>query len=126
MEKRRRVTDEELERLKHHAVLVTKILAAIARLWAAVLMARPHHAGSDGSDYPDGPTGEDIPLELRILAVAHCFDVMVADAPHGKAMTAEEAIAEIERGVGSHFDPQAVEAFLRSERRENTPWRLGN
>ena len=84
MEDQRRGT-EELEQLEYHAVRLVEILAAIARLRAAILTARPHHARSDGTDYPDGPTGEDIPLELQTLGIADCFDVMMTYASNDKA-----------------------------------------
>lgn len=84
MEDQRRGT-EELEQLEYHAVRVVEILAAIARLRAAILSARPHHARSDSTYYPDGPTGENMPLELQTLGIADCFDVMVTHASNDKA-----------------------------------------
>jgi HD-GYP domain-containing protein (c-di-GMP phosphodiesterase class II) len=83
-----------------------------------VPIVRHHHERFDGSGYPDGLAGEAIPLEARILAVADAFGAMTDDRAYRKALPLPDAIAELETGAGSQFDPQVVEAFLRVFRRE--------
>ena len=72
-----------------------------------------HHEHFDGSGYPDGLVGEEIPLGSRILLVTDAFDAMTTDRPYRKATSVEAAVEEIKRCSGSQFDPQVVEVFLR-------------
>jgi HD-GYP domain-containing protein (c-di-GMP phosphodiesterase class II) len=74
---------------------------------------RHHHEWFDGSGYPDGLSGEEIPLISRILLVTDAFDAMTSDRPYRAATSEEEAIAELRRCAGTQFDPNVVEAFLR-------------
>ena len=75
-------------------------------------IVRHHHERFDGKGYPDGLAGQDIPLEARILAVADAFDAMTHERAYRKAMSKEDALAELERGAGTQFDPTVVDAFL--------------
>ena len=75
---------------------------------------RHHHERWDGSGYPDGISGEEIPLGARVIAVADAFDTMTTDRPYSTAMSDEAAVREITRWSGTHFDPVVVNAFLRS------------
>jgi putative two-component system response regulator len=77
-------------------------------------IALTHHEKYDGSGYPQGLQGEDIPLSSRIVAVADVFDALTAQRPYKKAWTENEAIALIKENSGSHFDPKVVENFLAS------------
>jgi putative two-component system response regulator len=77
----------------------------------AALIARHHHERWDGSGYPDGVSGEGIPLAARIVAVADVFDALVHDRPYRKAWSEEAAIELILGGSGTHFDPRVVDAF---------------
>ena len=79
----------------------------------AATIARSHHERWDGSGYPDGLAGEEIPIAARIVAVADVFDALVTNRPYRDALTEAEAITEIESGKGSQFDPHVVEAFHR-------------
>ena len=76
------------------------------------MIARSHHESFDGSGYPDGLTGEAIPLAARILAVADSYDAMVSRRPYRPARGHAAAVAEIRAGAGGRFDPVVVEAFL--------------
>jgi HD-GYP domain-containing protein (c-di-GMP phosphodiesterase class II) len=78
-----------------------------------VPIVRHHHERFDGSGYPDGLAGEDIPLEARILAVVDAFGAMTDDRAYRKALPLEQAVADLQRSAGSQLDPQVVEAFLR-------------
>jgi HD-GYP domain-containing protein (c-di-GMP phosphodiesterase class II) len=83
-----------------------------------VPIVRHHRERFDGSGYPDGLAGNDIPLEARILAVADAFAAMIDHRAYRKALPTEQAIAELEACAGRQFDPQVVEAFLRVMRRK--------
>jgi HD-GYP domain-containing protein (c-di-GMP phosphodiesterase class II) len=72
-----------------------------------------HHERIDGGGYPHGLSGERIPLEGRILAVADAYEAMTADRPYRSALPEAEARAELERGAGAQFDAGVVAAFLR-------------
>ena len=72
-----------------------------------------HHEFLDGSGYPDGLTGAEIPVEARVIFVCDAFHAMTTDRPYRGALSFEEACAELEQGAGSQFDPEVVAAFLR-------------
>ena len=72
-----------------------------------------HHERWDGTGYPEGLSGEDIPLCARIMAIADVYDALVSKRCYKEAMTVEEAVAEIKREAGSHFDPELTDVFLR-------------
>jgi len=107
-----KLTEEEYAKIKEHAPLGAMIVAHVEGLQRLVKIVRHHHERFDGKGYPDGLAGEDIPLEARILAVADVFDAMTQERSYRKALSREEAIAELERGAGTQFDPAAVKAFL--------------
>ena len=96
-----------------HPAYGARILAGIPYLSGPAEIVRHHHERFDGSGYPDGLAGEDIPLGARIFALADALDAMTSDRPYRKAMSLEDAITEIERCSGKQFDPVIVSAFLR-------------
>jgi response regulator RpfG family c-di-GMP phosphodiesterase len=108
-----KLTSEEYEVVKTHAVLGARVLAGSESdlLIAAERVARSHHERWDGSGYPDGVAGEEIPLEARVVHVADVFDVLVHERPYKESWTVEAAAEEIRRGGGTQFDPQVVAAF---------------
>jgi response regulator RpfG family c-di-GMP phosphodiesterase len=108
-----KLTSEEFEVVKTHAVLGARVLAGGESdlLATAERVARTHHERWDGSGYPDGRNGEDIPLEGRLVHVADVFDVLVHERPYKESWTVEAAAEEIRRGAGTQFDPQVVAAF---------------
>ena len=79
---------------------------------AAREVARAHHERWDGTGYPDGLAGEDIPLAARIVAVCDVYDALISERPYKQAWPAGDAIAEIRRMAGTHLDPAIVDAFL--------------
>jgi putative two-component system response regulator len=99
--------------MKRHPAYGARILAGIPYLSGAAEIVRHHHEHFDGSGYPDGLAGEDIPLGARIFALADALDAMTSDRPYRRAMSLEAAICEIERCSGKQFDPVMVNAFLR-------------
>jgi HD-GYP domain-containing protein (c-di-GMP phosphodiesterase class II) len=72
---------------------------------------RHSHENFDGSGYPDGLSGDQIPLASRILLVADAFDAMTSDRPYREALSVEAAMEQLNRNTGRQFDPQCVEAF---------------
>jgi len=76
-----------------------------------------HHEFFDGSGYPDGLAGQDIPLGARILAIADAYDTIASDRTYKKARSPEEALAELDRCDGAQFDPEMVRLFIQTMRR---------
>ncbi|UCH86968.1 MAG: diguanylate cyclase [Dehalococcoidia bacterium] len=108
-----KLTEEEFAKVKQHAPLGAAIMISEAEaLQQLATIVRHHHERFDGTGYPDGLAREDIPLEARILSVVDVFDAMTHERSYRKALSIEEAMAELERGAGTQFDPAVVEAFL--------------
>ena len=78
----------------------------------AAEVALQHHEKFDGSGYPTGLHGEDIPIVARIVAVADVFDALVSERPYKRAWTLDEGLAHVGSQKGKHFDPRCVDAFL--------------
>jgi putative nucleotidyltransferase with HDIG domain len=108
-----RLTDEEFEVVKTHAVLGARVLAGAESevMQTAERIARHHHERWDGSGYPDTLGGDAIPVEAQLVHVADVFDVLVHERPYKESWTVEAAAEEIRRGAGTQFAPAAVEAF---------------
>lgn len=92
-------------------VIGQRILGVSPALTAVAQLVRSSHEAFDGSGYPDGSKGNDIPLGARIVAVCDAFDAMVSERPYREAITEQEALAELRRCAGSQFDPAVVNAF---------------
>ena len=103
---------EEFEEIKKHSIIGATILNPIKELGYVAKEVRHHQECYDGSGYPDGLKGRDIPLIARIIAVADAFDAITTNRPYKKKKTIEEAIQEIKRCSGTQFDPVVVGAFL--------------
>jgi diguanylate cyclase (GGDEF)-like protein/PAS domain S-box-containing protein len=103
--------DDELAFMRRHTLIGERILLAAPALSRASKLVRWSHERFDGTGYPDGLAGEEIPLGSRIIAVCDAFDAMVSDRPYRKALEPEEARAELRRCAGGQFDPVAVEVF---------------
>ena len=108
------LADEEYLTMREHAIQGSRMLGGgkTALLRMAETIARTHHERWDGTGYPWGLAGEAIPLVGRIVAVADVFDALTAERPYKRAWNVDEAVSEIVRGTGSHFDPKVVDAFL--------------
>jgi putative two-component system response regulator len=108
-----KLTREEFEVVKTHAVLGARVLAGGESdlLRAAERAVRSHHERWDGTGYPEGLAGNDIPLEGRLVHVADVFDILVHERPYKESWTVEAAAEEIRRGAGTQFDPDVVRAF---------------
>jgi HD-GYP domain-containing protein (c-di-GMP phosphodiesterase class II) len=107
------LTDEEFEIVKEHPELGEKILAPIERLADVRPIVRACHERWDGLGYPDGKSGDDIPVEARIVLVCDAFHAMVTDRPYRMRLPAEEAVRRLRESSGTQFDPSAVSAFVR-------------
>jgi putative nucleotidyltransferase with HDIG domain len=108
-----RLTPEEFTIVKSHPAVGAKILEPLRFLARETCAVRHHHERFDGTGYPDGLRGEDIPFVARVVTVADVFDAITSNRPYRTALALDEAREEISKGIGSHFDPAVVEAFLR-------------
>lgn len=110
-----RLDAAELAAMREHAAIGAQIMSGTSSpLFArASEMALCHHERWDGSGYPRGLAGQQIPLGARIVAVVDTFDAISHERPYKPPWPLEKALEEIQRGSGSHFDPDIVDAFLR-------------
>jgi HD-GYP domain-containing protein (c-di-GMP phosphodiesterase class II) len=110
------LTAEEWEVMKSHTTVGAQLLSGsrspVVRM--AEIIARTHHEKWDGTGYPEGLGGTDIPLTARICAVCDVFDALVSDRPYKEAWLVEDALAEIKDLAGTHLDPQLADLFLLS------------
>lgn len=117
-----RLTEEEFTIMKNHTIAGQEILekAKIAVSESSYLdeaqrLAAYHHEKWNGTGYPYGLAGEEIPLSARIMAVADVFDALVSKRSYKEGFPVEKAFAIIEEGIGTHFDPQVARAFLHAK-----------
>jgi HD-GYP domain-containing protein (c-di-GMP phosphodiesterase class II) len=108
------LTDEEYEIMKQHPTKGLHILEAVPILKQMAGDGLMHHENLDGSGYPDGLKGDQIPLLGRIVSVADAFDAMTTDRPYSKAMTFEAALARLRFLAGKKFDPVCVTAMEKA------------
>ncbi len=106
-----RLTDEEYTLIAQHPVVGAEILRDVDFLGEGKLVVRHHHERWDGTGYPDGLAGEEIPLAARVFSVADTLDALTTDRPYRPASTWSHAREEIQRVSGTQFDPAVVEAF---------------
>lgn len=101
----------ERKTMDDHVLIGESILRPVRLLHPLLPGVRSHHECYDGTGYPDGLRGEEIPIEARILAVADAFDAMTTDRPYRASLPEEEALLELRRGAGTQFDPRVVATF---------------
>ena len=106
------LSETEWIEMRKHPDIGSHILSNIEELSDLSLIIRHHHERVDGTGYPDGLSGEQIPLLSRILAIADAFDAMTSDRPYRRAMTEDQALSQLEEGAGTQFDSELVEIFL--------------
>lgn len=106
-------TESELSKIKRHTIIGAEILSNSLSplLQAGETIALNHHERWDGSGYPHGVSGEDIPLSARLCAIADVFDALTTPRPYKKEITAEDAVRLIIGASGTLFDPQLVQVF---------------
>ncbi len=120
LDKPGKLTAEEYDQIKQHPAIGARILAPIGAVRRALPLVLHHHELLDGSGYPHGLRGEQIPQLVRILTVADVFDALVSDRPYRPAWPVERAIAHLREGAGTKFDAGIVEALAAATA---TGWR---
>jgi putative nucleotidyltransferase with HDIG domain len=108
------LSEEEQRSMRKHPEIGARILAMADGMQEVAPGVRHHHEWFDGSGYPDGLIGEDIPLSARIIAIVDAFDALTTDRPYRTALPFSAALAELARGAGTHFDPALVKIFAES------------
>ncbi len=111
-----RLTEEEWEIMRRHPAYAYELLSPIAYLRRALDIPYSHHEKWDGTGYPRGLKGEEIPLVARIFAVADVWDALRSDRPYSTAWPEEQAREYIRQQAGTHFDPRVVQVFLEMSR----------
>jgi len=116
--KRSPLTNMEIQEVRKHTTIGSRVLKIIydrtpsqQYLKIAMVLAEGHHENFDGSGYPNGLSGEDIPLYCRILSVVNAYDALITDRVYRKGISHEEACQKIIAGRGSRFDPRIVDVF---------------
>ena len=107
-----RLTKEEFETIRNHTVYGDQILGRLMSIPSIAIAARSHHERYDGTGYPDGLKGEEIPLAARIVAVADSYDAMTSVRTYSGVRPQADVRAEIEKGAGTQFDPKIAALML--------------
>ena len=107
-----RLTDEEFEQIKQHPVLGYEILKGIRQFQSILPAVRHHHESIDGSGYPDGLAGDEIPRDAQVMAVADAFDAMTSDRPYRRGMPLEKVVGIFENGRGQQWAADVVDVLL--------------
>lgn len=108
-----KLTPEEFEKMKIHPIVGAEILEQVHFPYPVVPIVRAHHEKWDGSGYPNGLAGEDIPIGARILAAVDCLDALASDRQYRKALPLHEAMAKVVADAGKSFDPKVVAILNR-------------
>ncbi len=107
------LTDEEYAAVKKHPEIGYRILRDVDFLKGVASIVLYHHEWVNGQGYPEGLAGEEIPLGARMVAIADAWDAMVTDQTYHKAISKNNAVAELRQRAGSQFDPKLVDVFIR-------------
>ena len=108
-----KLTESEFDRMKEHVDIGADILSLVDFPYPVVPIVRAHHESWNGSGYPRGIRGTDIPIGARILSVVDCYDALTSDRPYRRKMSDAEAVAILREREGTMYDPEVVEAFVR-------------
>jgi putative nucleotidyltransferase with HDIG domain len=109
-----KLTHEEFEKMKIHPVVGADILERVRFPYPVVPIVRSHHESWDGSGYPDGLKGEEIPIGARLLTAVDCFDALASERPYRKALPLDEAMAFVKARAGIQFDSRIVELLEKN------------
>ena len=109
-----RLSDLELKAIQQHPVMGAAIVGAVPGFAETLDAVRHHHERWDGKGYPSGLRGAEIPLIARLMAVADAYSAMTTDRPYRNGMTEAAALAILQDGAGTQWDPACVEAFLNT------------
>ena len=104
----------EWDVMRCHPVWSAEMLSAVPGLEGAALIARHHHEHFDGTGYPDGLSGEEIPLASRIVAVCDAYDALLCERPYRRALRPREALRVVRSEAGAMFDPAVVRALAEA------------
>ncbi len=115
LNKEGRLTEEELQHMREHSQVGEKILESITLMGPVARVVGSHHENFDGSGYPRGLKGDDIPLMARIISVADLFDAMHTTRPYRKGLGLDVIIEELKRVSGSQLDPEIVDIFVNEK-----------
>src|SRR5438034_9034616 len=121
-----KLTPEEFEKMKVHPVVGAEILERAQFPYPVVPIVRSHHVKWDGSGYPDGLKGEEIPIGARILSTVDCLDALASDRQYRRAMPIDKAMAIVADESGSSFDPRVVEILKQRYRELEVKARTAN
>ena len=110
-----KLTRVEFDQMKLHASIGASIVSRINFPYPVAPVVRHHHENWDGTGYPDGLSGDAIPLGARILSVVDCFDALTSDRPYRRALSNADAAAILVERRGTMYDPQLVDAFLEMQ-----------
>jgi len=113
LNKNSHLTNDEFSIIKKHSLLGSKLLNSLSFTNENQSIIRSHHEKWDGSGYPDGLKGDEIPLNARIVSIADAFDAMTSTRSYRNALSAEEAYKRIIAGAGTQFDPNLIETFKK-------------
>lgn len=102
----------EFAAMRKHSEFGAKLLRTLPEFWEGAELVLAHHERFDGSGYPRGLKGDELPMEASIIAVADAYDAMASDRPYRKALPWEHVRAELLRGRGTHWDSRVVETFV--------------
>lgn len=108
-----KLTPEEFEKMKIHPVVGAELIDQIEFPYPVAPIVRAHHEKWDGSGYPDGVSGEDIPIGARILSAVDCLDALATDRQYRRALPLPEALGVVQKEAGKAFDPRVVEVLAR-------------
>src|SRR5437773_4353784 len=114
------LTADDFEDVKQHVIIGAQILAPLVHLGDIVAMVKSHHERFDGSGYPDGLRGDEIPMGGRIIAAAEVYDALTTARPYQEKMTPEEAVERMADLSGTVLDPRVFEALVRLVARRQT------
>lgn len=109
-----KLTPEEWSIMRQHPEIGARIIKPVIKLKKVGRIIKHHQERYDGTGYPDGLRGEEIPIESRIIAVVDAYHAMIFDRPYRKALSEELALSELKNNAGTQFDPVIVEAFIKA------------
>jgi HD-GYP domain-containing protein (c-di-GMP phosphodiesterase class II) len=104
---------EEMRIMRKHPVIGEEIARPLRSAAKLLHIIRHHHENFDGTGYPDQLAADDIPLVARIVAISDAYDAIVSDRPYRRGMSHEKAVAILDSGAGSQWDPELVPLFIR-------------
>ena len=113
--------EEEWIMMRRHPMIAFEMLTAIEFLKPALDIPHYHHEKWDGTGYPHGLKGEEIPLSARLFAVVDVWDALRSDRPYRKGWSKRKVMEHLKSQVGTHFDPESVRVFLKMVRLESVP-----